>query len=296
MSQHKQKPYLTYALDVDGKLVHVNDVSTGLSCNCFCPHCKSELVAKNDGNRRVHHFAHINGSDCVGAIESALHKMAKDILKEHKLVMLPAVHRNETGRQMSFCKVEAEAFDKELSLRPDCVGYRENGQFVWIEFKRTHEVDVKKAGKIVSAKIDCVEIDLNSCELDPIKVRHFIETCTENRKWIYNYEVLQEIQDDEEKNRFRHAGLNGDYWLEQKKRHITIDEQNTIVNLYNLDEIDVNKHTYFCVACGKEVFIKVDDTTNYSFVHLDENTPCETDFYLHEAAKKMLGDYIRQYP
>lgn len=288
MSQHKQKTYLTYALDADGKLVHVNDVSTGLSCNCFCPHCKSELVAKNDGNRRVHHFAHINGSDCVGAIESALHKMAKDILKEHKLVMLPAVHRNETGRQMSFCKVEAETFDKELSLRPDCVGYRENGQFVWIEFKRTHEVDVKKAGKIVSAKIDCVEIDLNSCELDPIKVRHFIETCTENRKWIYNYEVLQEIQDDEEKNRFRHAGLNGNYWLEQKKRHIAIDEQNTIVNLYILDEIDVNKHTYFCIACGKEVFIKVDDTTHYSFVHLDENTSCEDDFYLHEAAKKML--------
>lgn len=42
-------------------------------------------------------------------------------------------------------------------------------------------------------------------------------------------------------------------------RHIAIDEQNTIVNLYNLDEIDANKHTYFCIACGKEVFVDVDD-------------------------------------
>ena len=71
-------------------------------------------------------------------------------------------------------------------------------------------------------------------------------------------------------------------------RHIAIDEQNTIVNLYNLDEIDANKHTYFCIACGKEVFVDVDDRGNYSFLHLDENIPCEDDFYLHEAAKKVL--------
>lgn len=69
-------------------------------------------------------------------------------------------------------------------------------------------------------------------------------------------------------------------------RHIAIDEQNTIVNLYNLDEIDANKHTYFCIACGKEVFVDVDDRGNYSFLHLDENIPCEDDFYLHEAAKR----------
>lgn len=69
-------------------------------------------------------------------------------------------------------------------------------------------------------------------------------------------------------------------------RHIAVDEQNTIVSLYNLDEIDTNKHSYFCIACGKEVYIDVDDWGNYSFLHLDGNTPCEDDFYLHEAAKK----------
>ena len=93
MTQPQQKPYLTYALDADSKLIHIDSVSTGLACKCFCPHCKSELVAKNGGSRKVHHFAHANGSDCVGAIESALHKMAKDILQEHKLIMLPPVRQ-----------------------------------------------------------------------------------------------------------------------------------------------------------------------------------------------------------
>lgn len=287
MMQHKQKPYLTYALDTDGKLIHVDSVSTGLACKCFCPHCKSELIAKNGGNRKSHHFAHANGSDCIGAIESALHKMAKDILQEHRLIMLPPIQQNTTGRQIVFSKVEAEVFDKDLSLRPDCIGYSENERLIWVEFKRTHEVDVKKAGKIISAKVDCVEIDLNSCELDPIHVRNFIEDSIERRKWIYNHESPQTFQ-IHEKN--RHVQYHDyDYDLEQRiPRHIAIDEQNTIVNLYNSDDIDANKHTYFCIACGKEVFIDVDDWGNYSFSHLDKNTPCEDDFYLHEAAKKVL--------
>ena len=98
MTQPQQKPYLTYALDADSKLIHIDSVSTGLACKCFCPHCKSELVAKNGGSRKVHHFAHANGSDCVGAIESALHKMAKDILQEHKLIMLPPVRQGGTEK------------------------------------------------------------------------------------------------------------------------------------------------------------------------------------------------------
>lgn len=289
MPQPKQKPYLTYALDADGKLIHVNSVLTGLACKCFCPHCKSELVAKNSGNRKVHHFAHANGSDCVGAIESALHKMAKDILQEHKLIMLPPIQRNGTGRQTVFSNVELEVFDKELSLRPDCIGYTGNGRYIWVEFKRTHEVDVKKAGKIISAKVDCVEIDLNSCELAPIKVRSFIESSNEKRKWIYNHENPQTFQVYEKNSHTQYHDSDDDYDFGQIiPRHIAIDEQNTIVNLYNPDEIDTNKHTYFCIACGKEVFIDVDDWGNYSFSHLDEDAPCEDDFYLYEAAKKVL--------
>ena len=289
MAQSKQKPYLTYALDADGKLIHVDSVSTGLACKCFCPHCKSELVAKNGGSRKVHHFAHANGNDCVGAIESALHKMAKDILQEHKLIMLPPVQEYGIEKQTVFSKVDVEVFDKELSLRPDCIGYSENGCVMWVEFKRSHEVDVKKAGKIISAKIDCVEIDLNSSELDPVKLKSFIENSGERRKWIYNHENLHSFQIHKKNNYTQYYDFNDSYGFGQRMlRHIAVDEQNTIVNLYNIDEIDTNKHTYFCIACGKEVFVNVDNRGFYSFSHLDENTPCEDDFYLHEAAKKVL--------
>ena len=83
--------------------------------------------------------------------------------------MLPPVLQNGIETQKTFEKVEIEIFDKELCLRPDCIAYTEKDQFIWVEFKRSHEVDVKKAGKIISARVDCIEIDLNSCELDPKK-------------------------------------------------------------------------------------------------------------------------------
>ena len=85
----KARTYLTYALDKVGNLVHIDSVPNGNECACFCPHCRNELCAKNGGLEMVHHFAHVSGADCVGAIESALHKMAKDVMKETLSIQLP---------------------------------------------------------------------------------------------------------------------------------------------------------------------------------------------------------------
>lgn len=155
------KAYLTWALNQKGDLVHVDEVPKGNDCGCICPHCKSALCAKNGGDSTImlHHFAHLSGADCVGAVESALHKMAKDILSESKCVFLPNRFDGRLGEQHRFDRVEEEFYDKDTRLRPDCIGYNED-KSLWIEFKRTHAVDAKKRGKIISAHIDCIEIDL----------------------------------------------------------------------------------------------------------------------------------------
>lgn len=71
------KAYLTYALNLEGKLVHVEDVPNGNKCGCICPACKKPLQAKNSGQIRDHHFAHQSGVDCATAQETALHLLAK---------------------------------------------------------------------------------------------------------------------------------------------------------------------------------------------------------------------------
>lgn len=189
--------YLTYALNQEGELVHVDSVPNGNECGCFCPHCKSKLCAKNGGDSKkmVHHFAHQSGTDCVGAVESALHKMAKDILLESKSVFLPDQPNGQKGELLRFDRIEVEFYDKETGLRPDCVGYY-GDKYLWVEFKRTHAVDTDKKAKIIAAHIDCIEIDLNNCSLYPKALRDYIIKSSEGRIWITDATSKIQIADD----------------------------------------------------------------------------------------------------
>lgn len=290
----KQKPYLTYAVDSDGYLAHIDAVATGLLCGCTCPHCHSELCAKNGGGYRVHHFAHVNGSDCVGAVESALHRMAKDILQKNCKVMLPPVYDNvQNNVVVTFSKVEVEYYDKTLSLRPDCVGYTDTGEEFWIEFKRTHEVDSKKAGKIISAQKECIEIDLNECELNPITLQNFIEKEVRNRKWIYTCKRPKSWYYDHITKHRGNNHFNNDN-LSEMKRHWAIDESGSVVNLLELSEINTFEHTYYCIGCGKEVVIVVDNYGLYYFEHIEKNHVCDDDYFLHETAKRILFEKFKE--
>lgn len=282
------KAYLTYALNQEGDLVHINSVPNGNDCGCICPHCKSELCAKNGGTgeKMVHHFAHLSGADCVGAIESALHKMAKDVMKDALCIQLPDRLDGRKGELLRLDRVEVEFYDKDTRLRPDCIGYY-GDKVIWIEFKRTHAVDTKKRGKIISAKIDCVELDINAYSLDPDAVRKFITEESDNRIWIRDTQTKP-----------RHAGSGSRYSSEYDDccdyygyrrihRVFALDENDALVNLLS-DEFDMNTHSYYCVACGKELTIDVDEGGTYNFVHIDEGVHCEDDLYLHEAAKEIL--------
>lgn len=72
---------LTYALDSEGKLVNIEQVESGIKCNCICPACEESLVAKK-GKKREHHFAHSSGKNCEDAYETMLHQLAKDKFQE----------------------------------------------------------------------------------------------------------------------------------------------------------------------------------------------------------------------
>lgn len=271
--------YLTYALDKEGKLVHIDDVPNGDECNCFCPHCNSPLCAKNGGKIKTHHFAHLSGADCKGAVESALHIMAKEVLSKYKKIMLPPIPYKQTAQCLEFTEVELEK-TSDFGLRPDCECYygEESEKRIWIEFKRTHAVDQNKKGKIISAKIDCVEIDLNSCEQDPDKVKQFLIEESKNRIWIYNEEHNQIIQ-----NYTREKTL--------KCRAFAREDNGKIVNLNYNDNIDTNEHKYYCLACEEEVTLE-NIRGVYSFVHLNEehNQRCINELYFIRAAKAIIYD------
>lgn len=83
------KPNFIYALDAKGKSVRIDSVLNGKSCGCRRPRCEGFLEARNGGDIRAHYFAHDDGADCVGTVESAIHCLAKEVHKEALYVNLP---------------------------------------------------------------------------------------------------------------------------------------------------------------------------------------------------------------
>ena len=97
---------LRYALikDTTEGLKFVDNVPNGLKCNCVCPHCGKELVARNNPkNKREHHFAHRGGADCKGARMTTLHKLAQEVIAAETKVMLPLLRHTAFVLSISSC-------------------------------------------------------------------------------------------------------------------------------------------------------------------------------------------------
>lgn len=283
------EPYLTYAIGPKGKLVHVDSVPNGLLCGCTCPKCNSELIAKNEGKHNTHHFAHVGNSDCVGAVESALHKMAKEILLEHKRVMMPSYPSGASSLRQ-FSKIDVECYCKELALRPDCVGYNENGNALWVEFKRSHEVDTDKATKIQKAKIECVEIDINECHLDPDKLRAFIENSVEKRQWIYCKHATYTSPSSIVTKRTIPMDYRPTF---PEARHLVINSHGHVMNLGTATYDSNPLRKFQCPCCGKTVEIRSDNYGRFFFWHTGgDGKPCDPQRYLRESAKRLVLDHF----
>lgn len=179
----------------DNKLVEVSQVERGLECGCVCPACGHKLIARK-GDRTVHHFAHHKSAECVGALETALHLAAKDILDRHKKIRIPEVIATigvgygepiqlYTEQTLQFGKVYLE---KRLGeIIPDII-VEVNGKQLFLEIAVTHFIDEVKKAKLEQLNISTLEIDLS--KLDRQITLNELETILidglENKTWIYN--------------------------------------------------------------------------------------------------------------
>ena len=174
---------LSYALNAEKRMVHIDTGKNGLECGCVCPSCKEPLVAKNDGKIREHHFAHANGADCGTGYQTMIHLLAKDIIEELKIFPLFL-----NGKYLSACEIHKEvSLVKEFGIIPDILGFTPVtdgpniiGKIpVIVEIYVTHKVDEEKAMIIKDSGIPAIEIDLSKSEAT---------TAEELIKEIYNPE------------------------------------------------------------------------------------------------------------
>ena len=158
---------IPYALK-DGALIHVSKVESGLTCDCICPSCHERLVARK-GGFRVHHFAHLSGESCSGALESTLHIFAKEILSEEKRITLPAVSIELSSDRRPLVLADSKTYEvdsvreekKVGDIKPDLIlkiGQRE----LLVEVYVTHKVDNLKIETIKELGLSAIEINLST--------------------------------------------------------------------------------------------------------------------------------------
>lgn len=177
----------SWAEDVNGMMVYVDDVPGGASCNCYCPSCHEELIARH-GNERAHGFAHaskVRGANLNNCLKVILFKLAEYIVLTEKKICLPSYYGIFKSRVIEFETVDVnDAFERE-DRQPDIIATTKYNEKYLIEFCFTNYVRHKN--KIDYTGLNCLEIDLAGQKInDRNSLRNFLLSCDENRRWINN--------------------------------------------------------------------------------------------------------------
>ena len=183
----------------DGRLVFVSDVALGVDCGCTCPECGEPLIARNrdfPGRRRVPHFQHARASSCPGGVETAIHRMAKEVLATSDTVLLPRWASGDVVVEPESLAVVIARLEVPLldgAVRPDVLlrGMAQGIEFdvLCVEVRVQHAVDEPKRDLLATSGLDTMEIDLSGLTdeavADPVAFRYEVLENSANRHWVH---------------------------------------------------------------------------------------------------------------
>lgn len=163
----------------DGDIVHIDDVVSGLACKTFCSFCNSPFVAKKGS--RQHHFAHYQNPDCGNSLESGLHLLAKQIIKNSKTIKVPS-HFGVKELKIKSCELE----EKVSNIRPDVKLVLSDEEILFVEIAVTNKVNDEKKNRLRTIGVPTIEILLNRSDSTKKlqEIKYLILEELRNKKWI----------------------------------------------------------------------------------------------------------------
>lgn len=183
---------LVYGQTVAGRLLHISTAERGLKCACVCPGmCGSRLVARTMA--KTPHFAHHHRDTCGGGPETALHKLAKQIVKDRLTLFVPKriathgdVERVLPGREELALESASLEFRGPQQIVPDLY-VTIQGRKLFVEIAVTHPCGDEKIRRIRAHGIAAIEIDLSRLPRDaaPEVVAEAVIRSAP-RKWLFN--------------------------------------------------------------------------------------------------------------
>jgi hypothetical protein len=181
----------------DGEYIHISHVDRGLKCNCQCPGCKADLVAKK-GEDTAHHFAHRAKTDCTYKPETALHDYAKRLIARQLAFTTPFLYVAIQDDSYRFWVDEtvpgkehailSGAFEQGFKKIVPDVQFETDAGLLFVEVAVTHFVDREKRSKLRRYGIPTVEIDLSKIALDtPLEeIDKAVLSKMSLRKWAFH--------------------------------------------------------------------------------------------------------------
>ncbi len=186
----------------DGKLVSPDEVERGRACNCACPGCKVEVLAKQ-GTEREWHFAHAKGEKCAEGYEVSIHELAKQMLRQRKELLLPLLIAKTSGvdayghlleEREPVLKGQLVKLDECKTgvnldgVNVDAIGILK-GHEILIEVTVFHRLMPDKRERLVETRIPSIQINLEQFKSRQV-TRDLLEKAIfedENiRRWLYH--------------------------------------------------------------------------------------------------------------
>lgn len=197
-----------YALK-NGVAVNIEDVPSGLACECVCPLCQWPLVAKK-GEIRAHHFAHHQKSSCGYDYLYSLYLFAEEVLKKADKIYLPDIQLFINGRFQKFVQkgydVPITNVERIDGKNPQLIVYYKDKPLQIKLIKSTRMLN-KFIKEMTEQKQPAIAIDISGINYNNIKevLPELLIGDTYKKTWLYSSKAAIE----EEK-----------YKLEQKQRFL----------------------------------------------------------------------------
>jgi Competence protein CoiA-like family len=178
---------LPYAERADGRLVRVEEVERGAACECVCSECRAPVIARK-GDILAHHFAHAASESCRNAIETTLHKLGKQIIRDAGWLWVPG-YSIDSRPLIAATKVTATLVEIEKGIgqiRPDLLFHR-HGHVLAVEIRVTNSPDIAKIAAFRALMQPAIEIDLSNVDrnsLEQLKSEYVLRDAP--RAWIYH--------------------------------------------------------------------------------------------------------------
>jgi hypothetical protein len=177
--------------------LHIDQAINGKEKNCSCYKCPSKLTAVNGrGMRKIlkqHHFRHPPDSQCVGAPETEVHELAKQIIRQSSSIVLPTKSRFNYVDSELEVRLQQVVFDAFVSA--------ENSDQLGVEVAVTSFSDELKCQRLKEIGIPTIEIDLSEVprQIDLKRIEFEVLYNPENRKYLYQDSPFSETASNSER-------------------------------------------------------------------------------------------------